>query len=80
MSNKQANEQINILENITIQILRGVVREMKVKRKKINTLNKQKIQKEIYQGFEKNEIIEKKPYRRLEMNQKLSLIIKIIYF
>ena len=34
MNNKNANEQINIIENITIQILKGVVKDMKEQRKK----------------------------------------------
>ena len=29
MNNKSAHEQINILENITIQVLQGTVKEMK---------------------------------------------------
>ena len=34
MNNKNASEQINIIENITIQILKGVVKEMKEQRKR----------------------------------------------
>ena len=48
MQGKKAQDQINILENVTIQILQGTVKNMKTSRKRLNTLKTQKIQKEIY--------------------------------
>ena len=35
MNNKSAHEQINILENITVQILHGTIKSMKEQRKKV---------------------------------------------